>query len=39
MRSRNITSYCKKKLKFSHVFVLIADDFRLKVPIIAKKGT
>ena len=29
----------KKELKFSHLFVLISDDFLLKVPIIAKKGT
>ena len=29
----------KKKLKFSHLFMLISDDFRLKVPKIAKKGT
>ena len=28
-----------KKLKFSHLFMLISDDFRLKVPKIAKKGT
>ena len=28
-----------KKLKFSHLFKLIFDDFRLKVPQIAKKGT
>ena len=28
-----------KELKFSHLFMLITDDFQLKVPKIAKKGT
>ena len=28
-----------KELKFSYLFMLIYDDFRLKVPKIAKKGT
>ena len=28
-----------KELEFSHTFMLISDDFRLKVPKIAKKGT
>ena len=27
------------ELKFSHLFMLISDDFWLKVPKIAKKGT
>ena len=29
----------KKELKFSHLFTFISDDFRLKVPKIAKTGT
>ena len=28
-----------KELKFSHLFLLISGDFRIKVPKIAKKGT
>ena len=28
-----------KELKFSHLFMLVSDDFRLKVPKIAKKRT
>ena len=28
-----------KKSEVSHLFMLISDDFRLKVPKIAKKGT
>ena len=28
-----------KELKFSHLFMFISDDFRLKVPKKAKKGT
>ena len=28
-----------RDLKFSHLFMLISDDFQLKVPKIAKKGT
>ena len=28
-----------QKKKFSHLFMVTSDDFRLKVPKIAKKGT
>ena len=28
-----------RKLRFSHLFMLISDDYRLKVPKIAEKGT
>ena len=28
-----------KEMKFSHLFMLISDDFRLKVANIAKRGT
>ena len=34
-----LQDYRKKELKFSHLFILIFDDFQLKVPKIAKKGT
>ena len=36
MQSWNITSYSKKDLKVFSSFLLISDDFRLKVPKIAK---
>ena len=39
MGSWNITSYSKNELTFSHLFMLIADEFWLNVPKIAKKGT
>ena len=33
-----ILQFTVKKMKFSHLFMMISDDFLLKVPKIAKKG-
>ena len=39
VREAEIYELQQKELKFSHLFMLISDDFRLKVQKIAKKCT